>query len=369
MVKKDIWHYPRIDLAKQVLGMFASGLSSALVFFAPRRMGKTEFLLKDVKPLAEKQHWHVLYFSFLDAGSNAIASFTLALVNFAIDTGVVKKNMFQEHIKKISAGVAGINAGIEFHNIKQSEMTLKEVMTKLGQHNHKILLLLDEVQSLATEEKNKDFIAALRTALDINKDSIKVIFTGSSREGLRRMFSKSDAPFFHFGQNLPFPEFNQDFIDHLTHVFNKATQRDINASNLWDIFVELGKVPQLIRSLVERLVLHPDLTLEQVKQNLLQDITEDREYALTWDNASALEQLILKAIVKHESELFSENKRVEFAKRMGVETLSVSTVQSAIRTLQRKQVIGNSAERGIYYIDDPNFKDWIQYIILEASEK
>jgi hypothetical protein len=30
----DLWHYPRTQLAEQVLGMFASGLSSALVFFA-----------------------------------------------------------------------------------------------------------------------------------------------------------------------------------------------------------------------------------------------------------------------------------------------------------------------------------------------
>ena len=71
-------------------------------------------------------------------------------------------------------------------------------------------------------KKNRDFIAALRTSLDINKDKIKVIFTGSSREGLRHMFSKSDAPFFHFGQNLPFPEFDQNFIEHLANIFKTS---------------------------------------------------------------------------------------------------------------------------------------------------
>ena len=62
----------------------------------------------------------------------------------------------------------------------------------------KILLLMDEVQVLTKKSTNDQFIAGFRTALDINKDLIKVIFTGSSREGLRRMFSQASAPFFHF---------------------------------------------------------------------------------------------------------------------------------------------------------------------------
>jgi predicted AAA+ superfamily ATPase len=71
-MKVDIWHYSRSTLAKQVLGMFESGLSSALIFFAPRRMGKTEFLLKDMATAAKKNKWHVLYFSFLDVSKTVI---------------------------------------------------------------------------------------------------------------------------------------------------------------------------------------------------------------------------------------------------------------------------------------------------------
>ena len=358
-MSKDIWHYPRQKLAKQVLGMFENGLSSALVFFAPRRMGKTEFLLKDMLPLAKKHHWHVLYFSFLDATSNAKEAFTDALINLAIDAGAIKWDKFQKRVKKISAGAAGIHAGVEFQDPQQTKITTKDVMAALTKQHHKTVLLLDEVQALSQNEKNSDFVAELRTALDMNKDTVKVIFTGSSREGLRRMFSKSNAPFFHFGQNLPFPALQQDFIDHLAAVFNKATHRNIDAKKLWAIFVEMGKVPQLIRSLVERLVLHPDLTPLQAKQQLLQDLAEDREYAPSWENASMLERLLLKAITHNEKELFSENKRGKLAKQMGIDTLPVSTVQSAMRSLQRKNIIGSSPERGGYYIDDPSFKQWI----------
>ncbi len=37
----------------------------------------------------------------------------------------------------------------------------------------------------------------------------------------------------------------------------------------------------------------------------------------------------------------------------------IPTIQSAIRTLQRKQLIGREVERASYYIDDPNFKNWL----------
>lgn len=353
----DIWHYPRTELAKQVLGMFETGLSNALVFFAPRRMGKTEFLLKDMRPLSEKKGWHVLYFSFLDSASNAVDSFTNALVEFAFEIGAIKKN---KRIKKITGGGAGIQLGVEFGDLEQAKVTLKEVTTALTKSKRKVLLLLDEVQVLSEDRANKDFIAALRTLLDINKDSVKVIFTGSSREGLRQMFSKSDAPFFHFGQNLPFPELDEKFIDHLAVAYHQATQRELSVKDLWQCFVEMGKVPQLIRSLVERLVLHPNFSLRQLKKQMMDALSEDREYVSTWCDASILEQLILQSIVQGESALFSESKRIQLAEQMGLDSLTVSNIQSAIRSLQRRKIIGNSLGRGEYFIDDPNFQKWIE---------
>src|SRR5690606_14956150 len=99
----NFWHYPRTELAEQVLGMFKVGLSHALIFFAPRRMGKTEFLLKDVMPLAEKQGWKTFYFSFLDVGPRADAEFTQALLAFAKEVGgvVAKSDSILQRISKI----------------------------------------------------------------------------------------------------------------------------------------------------------------------------------------------------------------------------------------------------------------------------
>ena len=48
----DIWHFPRPLLAEDYLATFARGLTSARGLFARRRMGKTEFLEKDLMPAA-----------------------------------------------------------------------------------------------------------------------------------------------------------------------------------------------------------------------------------------------------------------------------------------------------------------------------
>lgn len=82
-MSKDPWHFPRTELATHDLGMFDTGLASALTFFAPRRMGKTEFLRKDITPVAETGGWQVFYFSFLDADASAASSFVTALAAFA----------------------------------------------------------------------------------------------------------------------------------------------------------------------------------------------------------------------------------------------------------------------------------------------
>lgn len=205
--------------------MFESGLSNALVFFAPRRMGKTEFLRKDIQPLAEKKGWQVFYLSFLDTGDRVQREFTSALAEV------------------------------------------------------------------------------------------------------------------------------------------KVTKRKLDGDLLWSNFLDMDKVPQLARSLVERLALNPSLTLVDAKEQLLSDVFNDRALIEIWENASKLEQLLLKEIAKGVEAVFSQKQRTVFARSLGVPELTVSSVQSSIRVLQRKNLIGKLPEGSNYYIDDPNFKSWLQLYV------
>jgi hypothetical protein len=173
------------------------------------------------------------------------------------------------------------------------------------------------------------------------------------------MFSQANAPFFHFGQNLPFPDLDREFTDHLAELFHKVTKRKIDKNELWEIFQEFEKVPQLIRSLVERLALYPNILILEAKNQLIEDIYNDRAFVEQWDKCSALERLLLLHIVSGGTGIFSQEAQKIFAEKLGVHRITNSTIQSSIRMLQNKMLIGRNLERGIYFIEDPNFKSWL----------
>ena len=69
----DPWHYPRRDLATRTLAALVDGPAKALTLFAPRRTGKTEFLRKDLTPLAQEKGHRVIYMSFWRAPLSPLA--------------------------------------------------------------------------------------------------------------------------------------------------------------------------------------------------------------------------------------------------------------------------------------------------------
>ncbi|NMS64474.1 hypothetical protein HKB19_02465, partial [Vibrio parahaemolyticus] len=48
----DIWHYPRTQLATFILNGMDKGLLQRVSIFAPRKRGKTQFIQKDIIPMA-----------------------------------------------------------------------------------------------------------------------------------------------------------------------------------------------------------------------------------------------------------------------------------------------------------------------------
>lgn len=62
-----------------------------VALFAPRRMGKTHFLLKDITPLAKQNHINIFYFSFMSASNQIQSLFQNAPAQFTYDIQSSKK--------------------------------------------------------------------------------------------------------------------------------------------------------------------------------------------------------------------------------------------------------------------------------------
>ena len=145
----------------------------------------------------------------------------------------------------------------------------------------------------------------------------------------------------------------------MVNVFYQTTQRHLDVVALWDVFIAFENVPQLMRSLVERLVLYPNLSIEEAKDQVLRDIAHDRAFLEQWHAISNLEQILLKKIALLDDKLFSDQCRQQIAQELGIPKIAISSIQSALRVLQRKNYIGKLSEQGKYYIEDPNFKNWL----------
>ena len=134
---------------------------------------------------------------------------------------------------------------------------LDDLLERLTRDGQTTVLLLDEVQELAKDDRNVPLVASLRTSLDTRSDVLKAVFTGSSREGLRAMFSDRQAPFFHFATPLDLPALDTPFVEHLVDVGKRRTGRRIDPDEAVAGFQALHRKPYFFRLLIEALLIDP----------------------------------------------------------------------------------------------------------------
>lgn len=264
------WHFPRTRLAQDIFDAMASGTLTRGTIYAARRKGKTEFLLRDLAPLARESGWPVAYanlWGYLDQPHLAVRD---ALDTAATDsTGLGKRlTRWLPGLTKIGAGaeIAGIGkveADMEFAKKPQSPATqdltaIQTMLAKLGTTKKPLLLLVDEVQHLSTSENFRVLAYFLRTQLDTLGTKVRVIFTGSSRAGLARTFQNADMPFYQSAANIKFPDLDDGFFVHLATCYKSASGKKLTADDtaaLKKFHADFGSCPFFPLHVVQGMVL------------------------------------------------------------------------------------------------------------------
>lgn len=102
----NTWYFPRVELAKQYLKILEIGISSNLAIIAPRRKGKTLFVLKDVSKLARKKNYLPVYASLWQNINAPHEGIILALEEAidALDKKISIGHLLKNKIKKTSLG-------------------------------------------------------------------------------------------------------------------------------------------------------------------------------------------------------------------------------------------------------------------------
>ncbi len=361
---KDIWHFPRRDLAERTLQALIKGPARALLLFGPRRIGKTEFLRKDVAPLAMRRGHQIVYASFwqssqtpavvlIDAIGRAIAGETLSGLLFSA-AGAAKGGV--KLSGPISAGGPSIEIGFEKQDgaaNADSLLALDRLIENLAKPGKPAILLLDEVQELAKDKSNEPLIAALRTSFDKQSNGVRVIFTGSNQDGLRRMFSARSAPFFHFASEIDLPRLDEAFVDHMIAAFQKATARLLDRASMIAAFNELDASPYLFRLLIDEMLPNPDLKPKAALVRIRGRIHTALGFEDQWSRLNLLQRAVAVALAEGVEKPFSEESVRTLARHVGDKSLTTGRVQTALKKLSKEGLA--ASHTGRWKLEDAEF--------------
>ena len=366
----DPWHFERSALTERVLDVLTRGPVRALSLFAPRRAGKTEFLIRDLAPGAEARGHRVIYASFWQAPLSPLAVLLQALEK-SLEGGTLKDRLRTSAWRvapklKLSASVPGTGTGAEaevdltrLRGEPPSNLLLHmdELLGRLSRKAKPAILLLDEVQELARSRTNAPLVAALRTSLDKRAGTVRAVFTGSSQAGLAAMFSSREAPFFHFATPIDLPALGEPFVNHILDVFGKITKRRLDRGEMIAAFERLHRNPYFFRFLVQTMLYDAELTVGSALDQVRERIAMDLAYPDTWLGLAPLQRETARALATEEPRPFSRAFRASLGAALGEEAPSTGRVQAVLRRLERLGIADTAA--GQWGIADPGFRWWI----------
>lgn len=302
---KALWHFPRTAFAEQVFATLSAGPIQALSLFGPRRTGKTQFLLQDLAPLAEARGHRVVYANLWQT-----IDYQLGILLYEFDLAL-REGSFLSRLKSAAgdiapkfkltapfgAGEVEIDLSVAKNRAPESHLLLlDQYCEKLASDAKPALLLFDEFQEISKAKNAEPLIAALRTALDKRKQGLIAVFTGSSQEGLRRMFSARQAPFFRFAQPLDLPPLGRDFVDHQLRALASSSKAKVERQAALDVFARFERNPLFFQRWLMTLALQPGLSAEEAVAAIKAEIAEEFGFPATWIELNATQRIVARML-------------------------------------------------------------------------
>jgi hypothetical protein len=360
----DPWHYPRRDFAQRTLAALMQGPVAAMTLFGPRRIGKTQFLQRDLGALAALRGHTVLYASFWQLASDPVAILLYQADRALQNRSYAEKLRGWDGSLPVRAKLSFLGQQVELGHSRAASvqpdrlLALDDLFGRLSNPGLPALLMLDEVQELASHPDGAALLSALRSSLDTRRDGLRTVFTGSSQVGLNKLFSTRAAPFFRFATPLTLPPLSDDFVDHQLRAFQAAYRRPLDRAEALAFFERFNRFPEVFNRWLTTLGQNPAMSAAEASQRTADDIARQFDHAGVWRGLSPLMRAMARAVAERRPGLFGEGAGPRLAELLGqAEPPSAAQRQSALRTLMRRGVV-DQIEKD-YRITDPLFEPWI----------
>lgn len=359
----DPWHFARSELASAYLDAFDLKLSSARGLFARRRMGKTEFLRRDLLPAARERGYLVAYTNLWDSRSAPDAALLSALADALEPKGVkAVLNKLGKPVRRLraSASLPGVAGSVEAEWTPprgDSGATLREVMKQLDRQKKPLLLAIDEAQVLA-RAAHGDFAHSLRAALDIRKLRVKVIFAGSSETTLREMFARASEPFYNWATLEPFPLLGDEFVAFTVKLMNAMIKNKLTLAQGRRAFDELHRTPEFFKRFVERYMLYQPQGVDAALAHTKASVFSDEHFLKQWIDLSVADRAVVTLIARGDADLHGTQSLATLSAWTN-KPATKNTVAHALRRLQADNLVTRLAV-GHYRVEDEAFAEWLR---------
>lgn len=343
---------------------------------APRRTGKSTFLVHDLLPELAARGATPVYVDLWSQKSGDPGD----LINEAVRKALDKQGRgVLDRIRGAGVTKAGLGSWLSFDLEKlgvPGGATLAEGLAALVRKGRgPVVMVVDEAQQALKSEAGRDAMFALKSARDtINLDptltagrpaALGLVFTGSHRDKLASLVTGRDQPF--FGSRIrDFPLLGRDYTEAYGRHVNGLLPPDrrIDPAEIEEAFDIVGRRPQYLHAAVTRYATG-DLGGEREFDSLLQLARDEREthwdsYRRQWSNLNALQQAVLERIIGEGERFrpFDAGSLAAYSDAVG-EPIAARDVQQALDALREQELVVR-LERGRYSLEDPSLADWLR---------
>ena len=258
--------FARPELAKQYCeSLVGNGLRdsrSGLFLAAPRRTGKSTFLIEDLIPAMCKRKWITIYVDLWAEKSRDPVALIVNAILKKIESyeGTVARVAKATGLEKVTVmGTLGFN-----FNKPAVDLTVTDALEILADvANTPVALIIDEAQHALSTKTGIDAMFALKSSRDqlnlghiypSGEQRIFLVMTGSNRDKLAQLLLKRIHPF--FGAEITrFPLLGRDFTDAYADFVNPhlAADNQFDRHDLFEAFKLIGHRPGLLRHIIEEI--------------------------------------------------------------------------------------------------------------------
>ena len=354
----DPWHYPRTDLARKYLELMRPGPAESITLFSQRRTGKTAFLANDVADVAQELGRIPVFVDLwkerLDPGPALAEQLRIAALTLEQPQGFLQRIGRTE---VTSVGLAGQSLSFKDRPTPEAPSSPTLAISYWGDRmaratSKPIVLMVDEVQALATGKNALETASALRAFLQspsARAGRVQPIFTGSSRDGIQRLVNDSKAAFYQYGAMPDFPSPDDGIARFMAKQLKNLAGVTVDEARLLHAFEELERKPGPLKSMVVSMATDRSADVDKYLNMQIGELRAAADVRVELARLRPIEKVIIQRIADGDS-LFSKEAQQDYVERVGT-SLNNKSINDALTKLRNANLV-TRVGHGQYVIED-----------------